>query len=116
MIELQNILTKCIIYKIFSLSLHPKLNIINMKVYIKERAKEKNMTLTDVCEACGYKSLPSFYRQLNNIENVTMQTLIKVANAIGCSVNDLFTPPDSSNDTPTIKCPHCGKPINIHID
>lgn len=84
-------------------------------LYIKERASEKGMTLKDVCRVVGYKSLPSFYRQINNPENISMQTLLKIADALECEVNDLFVKPsladDSKQQDGIIICPHCGKEI-----
>ena len=79
--------------------------------YIKEIASEKGMTLTDVCNKVGYKSLPSFYRQINNPESVSMKTLIKIADALGCEVNDLFVQP--SNQEKGLTCPKCGTKLEL---
>lgn len=83
-----------------------------MDIRIKEVVKAHGMTLQEVCDKCGYKSLPSFYRQINNPESLSMKTLIKVATAIGCEVNDFFREPQEPNNS--IVCPHCGAYIYLH--
>lgn len=79
--------------------------------YIKERASERGMTLTDICNKVGYKSLPSFYRQINNPENVSMKTLIKIASALDCEVNDLFCQPTETDKS--LICPKCGAKLEL---
>lgn len=85
---------------------------------IKEVAQEHGMTLTDVCERCGYKSLPSFYRQINKPESLNMKTLMKIADAIGCEVGDFFNDEMSEdNDSSLVtRCPHCGKEIRVKLE
>ncbi len=91
-----------------------KLIYLNMDIYIKDVIKAKGLQLQQVAEKIGYKSLPSFYRQINTPESVSMKTLIKIADAIGCSVNDFFTKPELTNEQGnTIICPHCGKTIKF---
>ncbi len=89
-----------------------------IQLRIKEVAKEHGMTLTDVYERCGYKSLPSFYRQINNPESLNMKTLVKIADAIGCEVGDFFVSShqqEESKGSPLV-CPHCGKELHIKIE
>lgn len=88
-----------------------------IQLRIKEVAQEHGMTLTDVCDRCGYKSLPSFYRQINNPESLNMKTLLKIANAIGCEVGDFFNASNqpASTESPLV-CPHCGKPLKVRIE
>lgn len=64
-----------------------------MDIYIKDVIKAKGFQLQQVAEKIGYKSLPSFYRQINAPESISMKTLIKIAHATGCKVNDFFLPP-----------------------
>nr|DAR61898.1 MAG TPA: helix-turn-helix domain protein [Caudoviricetes sp.] len=91
-----------------------KLIYLNMDIYIKDVIKAKGLQLQQVAEKIGYKSLPSFYRQINTPESVSMKTLIKIADAIGCSVNDFFTNPELTNEQGNIIiCPHCGKTIKF---
>lgn len=83
-----------------------------VQLKIKEVAAEHGMLLKDVCEKAGYKSLPSFYRQINNPESVNMRTLIRIAEVIGCEVQDFFTG-GSQVEQPHIVCPKCGEVIPI---
>ncbi len=64
-----------------------------MDIYIKEVIKAKGLQLQQVAERIGYKSLPSFYRQINSPESISMKTLLKIADSVGCKVNDFFFPP-----------------------
>lgn len=88
-----------------------------IQLRIKEVTQEHGMTLTDVCERCGYKSLPSFYRQINNPERLNMKTLVKIADAIGCEVGDFFTVSyhPVSTESPLV-CPYCGKELKVRIE
>lgn len=67
-----------------------------MDIYIKEVIKAKGLQLQQVAERIGYKSLPSFYRQINSPESISMKTLLKIADSIGCKVNDFFFPPSEN--------------------
>ena len=88
-----------------------------IQLKIKEVAASKGMLLKDVCEKCGYKSLPSFYRQVNNPESLSMRTLIKIADVIGCEVPDLFIGFSNKQESPlpTLVCPHCGKEVCVTL-
>lgn len=61
-----------------------------IQLKIKEIAANHGLLLKDVCDKAGYKSLPSFYRQINNPDSINMKTLIRIADAIGCEVSDFF--------------------------
>ena len=84
----------------------------HMEINIKEVASRKGLNLKDICYKCGYKSLPSFYRQINSPETLSMRTLIKIANVIGCEVNDFFSTPQN---TAKVICPKCGKEIVVEL-
>ena len=76
---------------------------------IKEVAAKHGMLLKDVCEKAGYKSLPSFYRQINNPESINMKTLIRIAEVIGCEVKDFFVEETATpHDEITVACDKCG--------
>ena len=45
--------------------------------------------------------------------NPTVETLNKIADAIGCPVTELFEQPKS--DTASLTCPHCGKNIQVGV-
>lgn len=86
-----------------------------MKTYIKERAKEKGISLTDIFNELGLKSYPSFLRTIENGENLKLKQLQTIAIKIGCTIDDLCKP-DTPSDTPTFKCPHCGKSFQIKVE
>lgn len=65
-------------------------------------------TIQQVSDAMGVSRV-TLSRTIGN--NPTVNTLQRIADIIGCQVSEFF-----NVDTPVIKCPHCGKPINIHID
>ena len=92
-------------------------------LHVKELATEKGMLIKNVMEAAGYQSQPSFSYQINNADKLSMKTIIRIAEAIGCEVWELFAPNEvresvRSGNEITITCPHCGKsfPININIE
>jgi transcriptional regulator with XRE-family HTH domain len=87
-----------------------------IQLHIKELAAKKGLLLKDVCEKCGYKSLPSFYRQINNPESISMRTLIKIADVIGCEVADFFVVSDQKElPSSPLVCPHCGKEVCVTL-
>lgn len=45
-------------------------------------------------------------------KNPTIDTLQRIANVIGCKVGDFFA--DELDNV--IRCPHCGKDINIKVE
>lgn len=73
-----------------------------MDIYIKEVIKAKGMQLQQISEKIGYKSLPSFYRQINEPEKISMRTLLKIAEAADCKVNDFFIKPVSIDDNTSL--------------
>lgn len=85
-----------------------------MTTYIRERAKEKGISLTDIFNELGLKSYPSFLRTLDNCENLKLKQLQVIAEKLGCTIDELMQAPGTSKQSPV--CPHCGKPINIKIE
>lgn len=82
-----------------------------MNLRIKEVIKEKGMTITELAEKMGINRV-----NLSNMVNgnPTVETLNKIADAIGCPVTELFEQP--KKDTMTITCPHCGNKINLRAE
>lgn len=85
-----------------------------VQLKIKDVAAKNGLLLKDVCEKAGYKSLPSFYRQINNPESINMKTLIRIAEVIGCEVKDFFYD-EAITSGPTVTCPKCGEVIPIDV-
>ena len=81
-----------------------------MDLRIKEVIKEKGMTRTKPYSAI--KILMNLSNMVNG--NPTVETLNKIADAIGCPVTELFEQP--KKDALTLTCPNCGKDINIKVE
>ncbi|MBV3638575.1 helix-turn-helix domain-containing protein [Bacteroides cellulosilyticus] len=81
-----------------------------MDLRIKEVIKEKGMTITELADKMGINRV-----NLSNMVNgnPTVETLNKIADAIGCPVTELFEQPKS--DTASLTCPHCGKNIQVGV-
>ena len=78
---------------------------------IKEICKERNLTQKELAEKIGISAV-GLAKALAG--NTTVGTLDKIASALGVSVAELFEAPKV--DGTTITCPHCGKPIHLHVD
>ena len=73
-----------------------------MKSRIKDLLKERSMTLCDLAEKIG-TTQTSVSRMLSENGNPTYDTLIRIADAMGVEIQDLFT-----DDRNLIVCPKCG--------
>ena len=82
-----------------------------MDIRIKEIIKEKGMTITELADKMGINRV-----NLSNMVNgnPTVETLNRIADAIGCPVTELFVQPQK--DALMINCPHCGKDITIKVE
>ena len=75
---------------------------------VKELCKEKGIMMKDLAEKLGItptglsKSLGQDYPQL--------QTLERIANALGVDVAELFIKPSNNNE---LKCPKCGAKLQL---
>lgn len=78
---------------------------------IKEVLKEKGVTAKELAERLNITQA-SMSTAING--NPTVETLERIASALGVSVGELFERP--ADESPTGVCPHCGKPIRIHFD
>jgi transcriptional regulator with XRE-family HTH domain len=83
---------------------------------IKDVLKKYGLSQIDLADRLGINRV-SVSRLLSDNNDMRISTLCKMADAIGCSPAEFFTDKPTANDDAThIVCPHCGKPINIHID
>ena len=73
---------------------------------IKELCKERGMLLKDLAERLGIT--PIGLSQSINQEYPQLQTLERIANALGVDVSELFTK--------KYRCPNCGCELNIKIE
>lgn len=82
-----------------------------MDLRIKDVIKERGMTITELADKMDINRV-----NLSNMVNgnPTVETLNKIADAIGCPVTELFEQP--KKDGISLTCPHCGKEINIKVE
>lgn len=76
---------------------------------IKEILKAKGMTAKDLAAKIGI-SEGALSLAING--NPTVETLDKIAVALGVEVSELFTPGNGKQGV--INCPHCGKEIKLN--
>ncbi|WP_417010017.1 helix-turn-helix domain-containing protein [Bacteroides congonensis] len=82
-----------------------------MNLRVKEICKEKGITIQELADNMEMKR-ESLSRAING--NPTLETLEKIATALGVNISELFDQP--KNNTTGIACPHCGKNINIKAE
>lgn len=82
-----------------------------MNLRVKEICKEKGITIQELADNMEMKR-ESLSRAING--NPTLETLEKIASALGVNISELFDQP--KNNTTGIACPHCGKNINIKVE
>ena len=82
-----------------------------MNLRVKEICKEKGITIQELADNMEMKR-ESLSRAING--NPTLETLEKIASALGVNISELFDQP--KNNSAGITCPHCGKNINIKIE
>lgn len=72
---------------------------------IKALLSARGMTQRELSERLGIQ-----YQQLYTTihGNMTLETLRRLAETIGCTMGELIEPP-------TMTCPHCGKPIRVTL-
>lgn len=80
---------------------------------IKKSIKESGFTISKVAERLGIAQ-PSLTAQLIN-GTMSISRAKEIADIIGVSLSELVA---DENDQQGISfvCPHCGKPITLHID
>lgn len=74
---------------------------------IKEILKLKGVSVNELAEMLGVSRV-SVSNMING--NPTVETLNRIATALGVSVSELFAAPAEG----VITCPHCGRPIALH--
>lgn len=79
-----------------------------MALNIKKVISSKGLTSKEVAGILRISTV-SFSNMING--NPTVDTLEKIASAIGCEISDFFERKEQTN----LKCPHCGGDINVEI-
>lgn len=80
-----------------------------MALNIKAAIKKKGLTSIEVAKRMNVTPA-GLSNSING--NPSVDTLERIAEAIGCDISDLF---DGRNEQ-SINCPHCGEPITIKIE
>lgn len=80
---------------------------------IKKAIKESGFTISKVAERLGIAQ-PSLTAQLIN-GTMSISRAKEIADIIGVSLSELVADENDQQGTSLI-CPHCGKPIALHVD
>lgn len=84
-----------------------------MELRIKDVIKEKKVTVVALAGMIGITQ-PNMSNIVNGKSMPSLETLEKIASALGVPVTELFEQPKS--DIARLTCPHCGKNINIKAE
>ena len=84
-----------------------------MELRIKDVLKEKRVTVVSLAGMIGITQ-PNMSNIVNGKSTPSLETLEKIANALGIDITELCEQPKT--DTVSLTCPHCGKNINIKVD
>lgn len=85
---------------------------MDIRESVKRLCKERGVTQKDIADRLEITAIG--LNQILRKGNPNLQTLERIATALGVQVVDLFERP--ADESPTGVCPHCGKPIRIHFD
>lgn len=82
---------------------------------IKQAIKESGSSVGELAQKMGV-ARQTISRQINGA-NITVETVQKIADALGLPVGQLFgqTPQPKNADHNTITCPHCGAKLVINL-
>lgn len=81
------------------------------RLMIKDAMKRYGTSVNEVADKMGISRV-TLSTHING--NPSTEVLLRIADAIGCPVTELFEQP--KKDTLSLTCPHCGKKINIKIE
>ena len=81
------------------------------RLMIKEAMKRYGTSVNEIAEKMGISRV-TLSTHING--NPSTEVLLRIADAIGCPVTELFEQP--KKDALALNCPHCGKSINIKVE
>ena len=81
-----------------------------MALNIKKAIKEKGLTSIEVAKRMDITKV-GLSQHING--NPSVDTLERIAKAIGVDISELF---DNVNESSDLVCPNCGKPIKINLE
>ena len=79
------------------------------RLIIKEAMKKYGTSVNEVAEKMGITRV-TLSTHING--NPSTEILLRISEAIGCDITELFSRKESSNAIP---CPYCGKPIDVSL-
>lgn len=82
-----------------------------MELRIKEILKAKKITVVSLADTIGIAQ-PSMSNIVNNKVSPSLETLERIATALGVSVSELIDEPKSGNFT----CPNCGAELRMNAE
>lgn len=80
------------------------------RLMIKEAMKRNGTSVNEVADRMGISRV-TLSTHING--NPSTEILLRIADAIGCPVTELFEQPKS--DAASLTCPHCGKNIQVGV-
>lgn len=87
-----------------------KINSYIIMLRIQAICKEQGITMSELASKLKIQ-YQSLYDSING--NPTLKRLQDIAFHLGVDVKDLF---EDDEEVQALKCPHCGKPLNIKIE
>lgn len=81
------------------------------RLMIKDAMKRYGTSVNEVADKMGISRV-TLSTHING--NPSTEVLLRIADAIGCPVTELFEQP--KKDDVSLTCPHCGKDINLKIE
>jgi transcriptional regulator with XRE-family HTH domain len=81
------------------------------RLIIKDAIKRYGTSVNEVADRMGISRV-TLSTHING--NPSTEVLLRVADAIGCPVTELFE--QSKNASASLNCPHCGKSITIKAE
>ena len=81
------------------------------RLMIKDAMKRYGTSVNEIAEKMGISRV-TLSTHING--NPSTEVLLRIADAIGCPVTELFEQP--KKDALTINCPNCGKDITIKVE
>lgn len=81
------------------------------RLMIKDAMKRNGTSVNEVADKMGISRV-TLSTHING--NPSTEVLLRIADAIGCPVTELFEQPQK--DGLSLTCPHCRKSINIKVE
>lgn len=81
------------------------------RLMIKDAMKRYGTSVNEVADKMGISRV-TLSTHING--NPSTEVLLRIADAIGCPVTELFEQP--KKDSLSLTCPHCGKSITLKVE